>query len=395
MLLAVWFIIGGILIALFTGRELVAAWLEPVLSRPVLILESDDWGAGPVEQGEALDAIARLLSGYTDSDGRRPVMTLGVILATADGEKIGTSGSYHRQRLSVQTHGSFLDAINKGVESGVFALQLHGMEHFWPPALLAAAKIDESANAWLRRAPKALTEELPSPLQSRWVDASTLPARPLRRADVEEAVRDEVAEFRRVFSCSPRVVVPPTFVWTEDVEQAWSGEGIRVVVTPGWRYETRDATGQPAAAGKPIYNGKSGNYGIVYVVRNSYFEPALGHTASRAQSALASKIELGQPALFEIHRFNFFAVDAGLRQSLEQVSALLQGALSVHPSLAFLTTEKLASILKTHDPEWMEKRLARRLHVRLTRLRQYTRLRKLAWVTGWIVPAFLLWKLTA
>ena len=395
MVVAAWFIFGGMVIALYSWRQIIAAWLEPVLSRPVMILESDDWGAGPVEQGEVLDAIARLLSGFKDCGGRRPVMTLGIILATADGEKIGTTGSYHRRQLSVNTHGPLLDAINKGVESGVFDVQLHGMEHFWPPALLAASKIDESVNAWLQHAPDALTEDLPSPLQSRWVDASTLPARSLSRVDVQEAVHNEVAEFRRIFSRSPRVAVPPTFVWTDDVEQAWSKEGIGVVVTPGWRYETRDGSGKPVAVGKPIYNGKIGNNGIVFVARNIYFEPALGHTAAQAQAALASKTELGQPALFEIHRFNFLAVNGGLRQSLEQVSALLQGALAAHPSLAFLSTERLAGILKTHDPEWIEQRLSRRLHVWLTRLRQFSRLHKLAWLTGWILPAYLLWKLTA
>ena len=46
------------------------------------------------------------------------------------------------------------------------------------------------------------------------------------------------------------------------------------------------------------------------------------------------------------------------------------------------------------DPDWVERRLARRIHVWLTRLCESSRLRKLAWLTGWIVPGWLVWKLT-
>ena len=38
--------------------------------------------------------------------------------------------------------------------------------------------------------------------------------------------------------------------------------------------------------------------------------------------------------------------------------------------------------------------LRRRLHIWIRRLRELPRLRKLAWLTGWIVPAALVWKLT-
>ena len=178
------------------------------------------------------------------------------------------------------------------------------------------------------------------------------------------------------------------------VEQAWAAAGIGVIVTPGRRYETRDESGKPAGAGNPVHNGQVGEKGIVYMVRDVYFEPSLGHTAAQAQDALALKVELGRPALFETHRFNFLGTDEKKEQSLEQIKSLLQGALIAWPSLAFLSTGKLARILKNRDPEWVEQGLRRRLHVWIRRLGEFPRLRKLAWLTGWIVPAGLVWKLT-
>ena len=63
--------------------------------------------------------------------------------------------------------------VRDGMARGVFALQLHGLEHFWPPTLMASGAA--AVAAWLRQPVPATTERLPSHLQSRWVDAGTLP----------------------------------------------------------------------------------------------------------------------------------------------------------------------------------------------------------------------------
>src|SRR5512143_1501807 len=75
MLLLFWL---GVLLA-FAG-PLAARWREPVLRSPVLIIESDDWGAGPLQQADALRCIAALLQRVRDRSGRQAVMTLGVVL---------------------------------------------------------------------------------------------------------------------------------------------------------------------------------------------------------------------------------------------------------------------------------------------------------------------------
>jgi hypothetical protein len=392
--LVLWFIATGTLVFLYGRRGIITACQEPVLSRPVMIVESDDWGPGRDGQASALRNIADILMCFTDSDGRRPVMTLGMILATADGEKTLSSGSYHRQMISRLTHKALLDTITKGVEDGVFSVQLHGMEHFWPPALLGASKQDAAVNAWLAHSPESQTEDLPSPLQSRWVDAVVLPARRLSMAAIKQAVQEEVRAFADVFGTVPVVAVPPTFVWNKDVENAWARAGVGVIVTPGCRYETRDEEGLPAGKGRAVYNGQPGENGIVYLVRDAYFEPSFGHTARQALDALSAKTSQGRPTLFETHRFNFLGTEEKQRFALGELEQLLRISLTRFPDLAFLSSEKLATILKNRDPEWLEQRFWRRLHVWITRLGELPRLRKLAWLTGWIVPAGLLWKLT-
>ena len=393
--LALWFVTSGALLLLYAWRAIFTAWREPVLRRPILIIESDDWGAGPSEQAQAISDITNVLANYTDRDRRRPMMTLGVILATVDGRKTQSSGRYHRQVISKHTHGPLLEAINKGVELGVFSIQLHGMEHFWPPALMLASKTDRTVMAWLARAPDASTEDLPAPLQSRWVDASILPARRLTAMAVKKAVRQEVSAFQDIFGRAPAVAVPPTFIWNEDVENAWAEAGIAVIVTPGYRFETRDGKGRPAANGSPIYNGQCVDNNIVYLVRDVYFEPSYGHTAIQALGALSEKVRLGRPTLFETHRFNFLGAEERRIRALAELESLLRMAVRDYPDVAFLSSAKLATIVKNGDPEWLELRIWPRLHIWITRLWEIPGLRKLAWLTGWIIPAGLLWRLTA
>src|SRR6266536_6301154 len=88
----VWLAVSSALLALAYRRALSAAWREPVLRAPVLILESDDWGYGPLTQAERLDRIAEVLAGFRDASGRQPVATLGVVLAGPDTDRMRADG---------------------------------------------------------------------------------------------------------------------------------------------------------------------------------------------------------------------------------------------------------------------------------------------------------------
>ncbi len=51
--LLAWLLVNALLLAVYR-RELWRLWREPVLRLPILIIESDDWGAGPLAQAVAL-----------------------------------------------------------------------------------------------------------------------------------------------------------------------------------------------------------------------------------------------------------------------------------------------------------------------------------------------------
>lgn len=367
-------------VMLYYRRGLLAAWREPVLRYPVLIIESDDWGAGPVaSQAAALNRLQDVLARHRDRNGRHPVMTLALALAVPDGPAIRRDGRYHRLLLDAPLFEPVRQALERGRAAGVFALQLHGLEHYWPEALMVSE--NPAIRAWLTEASPGKTEQLPPHLQSRWVDASVLPSRPLDPSAIDAAVKEEGALYQRLFGGPPRVAVPPTFVWTAEVERAWSRVGVEFVVTPGLRSACRNAAGLPDCDSGPFHNNQPGLV-VTYLVRDEYFEPERGHRADRGLSALANKWAQRRPCLLETHRSNFIADDASAARNLVEVDRLYALALERHPDLRFVSTEELGRDLKEGKPALVDQRFGARVGAWLDRARALRGFWRAARVTG-------------
>jgi hypothetical protein len=390
-----WLALSSAVLALIYRRALFAAWREPVLRAPVLILESDDWGYGPPLQSERLDRIAELLAGFRDAFGRHPVTTLGVVLGGPDTERMLADGwrTYHRLALDDPRLAPVREAMLRGAARGVFALQLHGMEHFWPACLMHSAASSERVRQWLAGSAFPSTEELPAPLQSRWIDATELPSKPLPSEQVSNAAREEVRAFAALFGTLPEVVVPATFVWNDAAEAAWVRAGVRVVVTPGIRNESRDAYGRVVAGAWRYFNAASGPLGVTYVVRDCYLEPSLGHTHARTLDELREKTRAGRPTLVEMHRLNFIGDERAASQALDEMKRLLEAARATFPDLRFMSTAELARQCREHS-SLVERSVRTRVHYLIRRLADESRLVKLAWASGAALVALLTYAVT-
>ena len=130
-------------------------------------------------------------------------------------------------------------------------------------------------------------------------------------------------------------------------------------------------------------------------MRDIYFEPERGHSAAQALEAASRRFLLGRPALLETHRSNFIGTEADCQQSLARLDELLGTALQRWPGLAFLSPATLARIYADQPGEWCASGVGARLHLLLRRLETVSRLRKLAWLTGLVVPAALARAFTA
>ena len=387
MLAAMLLLWAAVLLAF--ARPLAARLREPVLRHPVLIIESDDWGAGPLAQAEALHRLSALLQSVRDLRGRPAVMTLGVVLEVPDGARIAASAcsEYHALSLAEPCFDTVRAAMQAGIQAGVFVPQLHGQCHYWPPAVLAAALGDAAVHGWLTAPGPAVTEDLPSPLQSRWVDASALPSRALPPEAIRQAVAAEASGYQALFGSAPQVAVATTFVWNDAVEAAWAQAGVEAIVTPGRRATCRNASGQPGCVDATMLTGERSLAGPTYLVRDVFFEPALGHAPQRLLDGLQARSRQGRACLAETHRFNFIqAADA----SFVVLEAGLTAALAAQPDLRFTTPAELARAILTRNPDWIETRLAPRLAAWCARLEEIPRFRRIAGLSGLALPLALL-----
>jgi hypothetical protein len=390
-----WIAVTCVVLAIVYRGSISNAWREPVLRTPVMILESDDWGYGPVEQSGMLQRLAETLAAHRDQAGRHPVMTLGVVLAGPDTVAMRAEGwrDYRRIGIGDGPLVAIRDTMGAGLRRGVFALQLHGREHFWPDCLMRAAEHSPALREWLAASDTPRTEQLPPPLQSRWTNAERLPSQSLAVDAIRSAVAAEVRAFAETFGTLPEVAVPPTFLWNQDVEAAWAAAGVGIVVTPGRRNTGRDAKGNLVCEPHDIHNAAHGANGCMYVVRDVYFEPALGHEHGRAVNDVIAKCRLGRPALVEIHRANFLADRATAERAIDELSRFLDKVMARLPDVRFMSTAELARQFRDVS-HMVETRTLPRLHFLLRRLSHVSRLRKLAWITGAIIPAGLVYLIT-
>jgi len=341
-----WLLAGAIAFVWFQRRVVAHYWREPMVAAPVLVIESDDWGPGFEGQTIALARLRDLLRSHRDCQGRPVVMTLGVLLAAPDRRVMRREGRqrYRCVTLADGRHEGLCEEMRKGEAEGVFSLQLHGHEHFWPPALMARAQVDETVGRWLVDPGEAEIYALPSYLQSRWVDTSTLPTSPLPSTETMRAAQTEVALYRDLFGVAPRVVVPPTFVWTQELEQIWAGLGVEVVVTPGTRYPARGKDGGLVSDGSILCNGQHLCNGMVAAVRNGYYEPRLGHDVEEALRSFAGNVRCARPTLLESHGFNYVGEEG--EAGLHGLARLLERLKERYPGIRFVSTLELMRELK-------------------------------------------------
>ncbi|MBF0622753.1 MAG: hypothetical protein HQL54_12580 [Magnetococcales bacterium] len=381
-IISIWFTIWTGLGLLFFFKAIRANWREPVFHHPILIFESDDWGPGPTEHADALNKLSKTLSGYHDKSGQHPCFTLALQLTAPDPKQpLTTSGNQlNRIDLSHPDQAPVLSAINAGVADKTFSLHLHGLEHFRAETLLEHANQKEGIFHWLTS--RAETESLPPMLQTRWNPIAHHDQTRQARVDTKSAY-DEAKLFEKIFSHPAQVAVPPCFVWNPNVEQGWQKAGISVVVTPGCRFDQRRDDGTLSRVSGAIHTGDLSPTGLLYLVRDRYFEPYLGHTAEDGLHALSEKTAQGRPTLLETHRANFIRSAEHNQHALEHLKIILTEAQKKWPELRFTNTWNLAQAIRTGDPQWICFDTIRRIRIWWHRMESVPRWRKWLLVSGW------------
>jgi hypothetical protein len=336
--------------------------------RPIVMLQSDDWGraglrdregleqlaaAGLVlgerpydfytlETAEDLAAVRSVLGRHRDSAGRCPRLEMNFIVANLDFLRMSKEGFQQIHLLPLAdglpsgwNRPGLLQAYNDGIREEVFRPALHGTTHFCRAAV-ERNLTDSERGKLLRTLWQAGTPyihwRMPWIGYEYWDTELAADDRFLAAAPQRDLIGEAVGDFAKLFSTLPRSACAPGYRANDDTHRAWAEIGIRV------------AQNGPGAPIPPHFD----RHGILQLYRTVEFEPALDPTFSveacvhNAEACFARKI----PAIVSAHSINFHSSVQDFRsRTLELLDQFLDALQSAHPDLLYLHGGELYEVV--------------------------------------------------
>ena len=342
--------------------------------RPVMVLQSDDWGrvgapdpsaierlrekGHPVgesawdfyglEDAADLHALADVLRAVIDNEGRRACMTANFVMANPDLRRMVAEDFREFRAVAISegfpapwAQAPLMAEYRRLVAEGIFYPGLHGFTHFSPEGMLRGWHDSGNFGARLR----ALVEEdvpylasLTPEINFALLDRSGPDERFADRATQTQWVNLGIDAFRAAFDRTPVTTCAPGYRCNDVTYEVWKDHGIRLVQTAG---------------GRAIHR----HHGLLVVERNVRFEPHLDGPSSVASALrrMAEVVECGFPVVVVTHSINYVRRHrVGADQSLRALSEFLEAALARFPGLRFAHDGDILRAYETYDEDWLQ-----------------------------------------
>ncbi|MBZ5722036.1 MAG: hypothetical protein LAO03_16815 [Acidobacteriia bacterium] len=346
--------------------------------RPLVLLQSDDWGRVGVrdregyellradgvrlgqhpydfytlETAEDVIALRDLLKSHRDSTGRSASLVMNFLLANLDFPRMAEAGlnEIHVRLLTDGLPGKWkrpglFEAYRQGTADGVFHPALHGLIHFCCRAVEHALAKGGERSALLKSLWKAETPYIYWRMP--WVGYEYCnPERPhagFLSAEAQSALIGEaVKTFTRFFSASPVSACAPGYRANHDTHAAWSERGIRVA---------QNGSGAPLP---PHMNDCE----ILNLYRTIDFEPTQHDLPVEKYLQLADAcFARGVPVIISVHSINFHSTLKDFRgPTLRALDGILSALERKYPNLLYVHDGDLYDIVTrgrfkaTHGP---------------------------------------------
>jgi hypothetical protein len=347
--------------------------------RPIVVIQSDDWGRVGVPGIEALErvkaaganvgasgwdrygletagdleSLGELLASFADRDGNAPCMTANFVMANADFSRMREE-RYASFRWIAITDGfpepwneNLMPAYRDLIRCNLFEPALHGFTHFNTQVMMACLREDSDRG---RRARLLAENDIP-------YLASYTPeynfALTIRDGD-ERFMDDDYQSswvatgarlFTEAFGHRPLTACAPGYRSNDVTQRLWRDAGIESLQTVGPRAISMTA-------------------GAVRVERNVAFEPVLGggDVVARAMDAVRRAVRRGAPIVICSHSINYITrFTAGAERGRALLKTFLRAMLDEFPDLRFANTRSLVDAWKAADEGWFsEPSLAQR-----------------------------------
>ena len=337
-------------------------------SRPLVVLQSDDWGRVGIrdcegyeylrsrglrlgdrpydlyslETADDVNALASTLRRHRDSTGRRPCMMMNVCTANLDFTKMRDAnfGAIHLLPLADGLPGSWarpglIESYRAGTDEGLFRPGLHGVTHFCSRALLNALAQNGGRAHLLRLLWDAETPYIFWRMP--WVGYEYWnPEKPhsgfLSREAQQELVKQACENFSRLFGVRPTSGCAPGCRSNENTHYAWAAEGIYV---------------GESGSGSGLHPPHIDQFGMLHIYRSFDFEPS--HRELEIEKYLelaAAYFSRGLPVVISVHSINFHSTLKDFRSgSIAALDQLLTALEKKYPELLYVNDEDLYGIV--------------------------------------------------
>ena len=337
--------------------------------RPIVILQSDDWGrvglrdhegleqlrsAGlalgerpydlySLETAEDLAALSNLLKRHRDSVGQLPSIGMNFMVSNLDFGKMAAD-PLSRIHLLPLAEGvpqgwnrpNLVEGYRRGISDGVFKAALHGSTHFCRPAVERSWDQDNGRRKLLQTLWQAGTPyihwRMPWIGYEYWDPEQAEDQRFLPAETQKELIGHSVGAFAKLFSTLARSACAPGYRANDETHRAWAQHGIRV------------AQNGPGALLPPHFD----RYEILHLSRTIEFEPATDPNFS-VEACLRQASECfarGIPAIVSVHSINFHSTVRDFRSlTLQALDEFLAALESKHANLLYLHDEDLYDLV--------------------------------------------------
>ena len=355
-------------------------------NRHLVVIESDDWGAIRMPSKEVyeqflkegirvdndpycrydslatkddLEILFEALQSVKDKNGKPAVLTADAVVANPDFEKIKESDfqEYYYEPITTTmnkspNHTNVFDTWKAGIDAGIFHPQFHGREHLNVKKWLRVLR--EGNDPITRRAFElgtfGLTSKVSPEIQGTYMGAfdSAL------EEDIQEyakIIQEGLDLFEKLFGYKSRSFIATTYTWHPIIEKSLKENGVeflqglvsqRIPLDGGsvFRYQKKN------------YQGKESLSGLIYLMRNCFFEPTHFRDKMDVVDECLSRVKLafrwGKAAVISSHRLNFIgSIDPTNRdKNLMLFTQLLNEIVKRWPDVEFVSSDELGGIIK-------------------------------------------------
>ena len=335
-------------------------------SRPLVVLQSDDWGrvgirdregdeelqasgiqlgkhpydSYSLETSDDVLAVKDVLKRHRDCTGRSACMVMNFVVANVDFSQSALSGfrRIHLKYLYEGLPGKWLrpglfEAYRDGIADGVFYPALHGLTHFCHRAVERSLRCADERGQLLQKLWRAETPYIYWRMP--WVGYEYCnPGGGFLRKNVQAALICEAAEaFKKVFFTSAVSACAPGYRSNADTHRSWAECGIRVA---------QNGSGARIAPNLD-------EWGLLNLYRTVDFEPAQRAVSVKACVQRAERcFERGLPAVVSVHSINFHSTLKDYRgPTLRALDQFLSALETKYPDLLYVNDGDLYEIVNS------------------------------------------------